>query len=267
MGKLGSCWYQVLETGIQFYTDKGKKANKIEYQVAKVVVLENFFTVMNAEGEIHLFKIKQLGNVFAEEILPPIQLDVKVTSLHLTQIDRFKIVTIGTSNGKILMVSVLTGEQLFTCDFASDGPVILCSEFSPRSITDPSTPLQSGTASTGDAIIEVLTRQYDDVILVIMRLENGEVLIYKSFGEFPNRFERMTPKFYISQTEENKDKNWFTNVNKFIFVAHPSNSFWITVTSKNTVHFHVHAAPVSAICPLQFDQLEGYACANPEGTI
>lgn len=58
MGKMGTCLYQVLSTGIQFFTDKGKPANKIEYNVAKVSCLDNFFTVLNDSGEIHLFKIK-----------------------------------------------------------------------------------------------------------------------------------------------------------------------------------------------------------------
>jgi hypothetical protein len=98
------------------------------------------------------------------------------------------------------MVSVLTGERLFTCEFASDGPTILAPEFSPRSITDPSSPMPTGLP-VHEPITEIFVKQIQGLVLILLRLASSEILVYKSFGEFPNRFERVVTKGYTSIVE------------------------------------------------------------------
>jgi hypothetical protein len=105
-----------------------------------------------------MFKVKALGATFVEEILSTVAVEGAVTAFHLSSVDRFKILTIGTDQGSLHMISALTGDKLFNCEFASDGPAILGTEFAARSITDPSTILPTGAPAAPEAVVEVFAR-------------------------------------------------------------------------------------------------------------
>lgn len=146
------------------------------------------------DGTVEIFKINKEN----EENMP--QIEGQATSISMCSYHDSTIIAIGRPDGSLELYDVPSGQVILSAKYVSEGPAIINSEETfDISITDPTRKIHNITQTESNYIAEIQIRAFNDIIVICACVNSGEILIYKSFGNFS--FSRVTSSLYLGPSE------------------------------------------------------------------
>ncbi|CAG9330772.1 unnamed protein product [Blepharisma stoltei] len=236
--------YQCHAGGLRLLNNEGLIIRDIQKAgVWQVTSVDEYLTFLFDDGTVESFKIYR----DREEKLPSIE--GQGFSISMCDLNNEKIIAIAKSDGGLQLFNVITGKLLLWANHACEGPAIINSEeTSDIPISDLSRKVQNFAQFENAYISEIHIRAFGNILVLCGMVNTGEILIYKSFGNF--NFSRVTSSLFLGPAEWDHDRHFFS-LPQGIFVACSSNNFLVTVNQeRDRVHIHpsLFNGQIKAMC-------------------